>query len=253
MEYRTNGGVGELGGLSAWDVRTGQAVPISLGLTEETYGMALSPEGTLLAAMVCQKEIQGPGWGLICRESRVLWWDLASLRDADVEARIGSIDVQVALESLVFSPDGTFLATGGKDSFIRLWDTESWQEVRAIKGHTYPEDNLAFSADGTLVASAHHSDIHVRLWDARTGELVQQLQLAPEYWIAEISFSPDSSLVAVAGSSVHLFGVDLMDTPLRTLPQGRFSKTNSVAFSPDGTLLATAGRDGTVQLWGIPP
>src|SRR6202035_4371868 len=85
-------------------------------------------------------------------------WDVATLRP------IGNPFIGY---SLVFSPDGKILATGGYDHIVRLWNVVSRTGTAALTGHTKPVNSVAFSLDGkTLAAGA--ADGTVRLWDMAT-------------------------------------------------------------------------------------
>lgn len=73
------------------------------------------------------------------------------------------------LFAVAWSPDGTRLASGGRDQVIRLWDTTSWEEVAQLHGHTSYVWSLLFSPDGSQLASAS-GDYTVRIWDTRSRE-----------------------------------------------------------------------------------
>ena len=56
--------------------------------------------------------------------------------------------------SIAFSPDGKTLATGSMDRTAKLWSVEIGQEFASLKGHRGPVSGLAFSHDGTILASS---------------------------------------------------------------------------------------------------
>jgi WD40 repeat protein len=54
----------------------------------------------------------------------------------------------------MFSPDARFFATAGRDSVVRLWDTETVEEIAQFKGHSGFVNSIAFSPDGKTLLSA---------------------------------------------------------------------------------------------------
>src|SRR5205823_5854233 len=75
------------------------------------------------------------------------------------------------------SPNGSRLASGSSDRTIKIWDTETGQELRSLQGHTDVVGSVAFTSDGTQLASWSH-DGTIRFWDARpwTPELRRQYE-----------------------------------------------------------------------------
>ena len=72
------------------------------------------------------------------------------------------------VRSVVFSPDGTKLASTSNDDTLRLWDVETGAAIgSALKGHTSDVNSVVFSPDGSKLASASY-DNTVRLWDVET-------------------------------------------------------------------------------------
>ena len=76
-----------------------------------------------------------------------------------------------ARTSVSFSPDGERLAIAAFDSTVRVWDPDTRQEIRTLKGHTAGVAVSAFSPDGKRPASGS-CDRTVRVWDAETGQVV---------------------------------------------------------------------------------
>jgi CHAT domain/WD domain, G-beta repeat len=119
--------------------------------------------------------------------------------------------------------------------------------VRTLTGHTAAVWSVAFSPDGTLLATASW-DYTTRLWRVADGTPVRTLTGHTDY-VYSVAFSPDGTLLATASydRTTRLWRTT-DGTPVRTLT-GHSRQVGGVAFSPDGSLLATASLDYTARLW----
>jgi WD40 repeat protein len=100
-----------------------------------------------------------------------------------------------AVESVVFSPDGRYLAVGTiGGSSVQLIDTSSWQVIRTFEGHTYGVTSVAFSPDSKLLASGS-DDKRIKLWEVATGQEVRTLR-GHTWGVTSVAFSPDGQLLA---------------------------------------------------------
>ncbi len=193
-------------------------------------------------------------------------------------------------DDVVFSPDGSRLASCGEDMTVRLWSTETGELLHTIEGHEGAVMGVDFSYDGRLVASCSE-DKTVRLWDARSGAAVSVLR-GHQSAVWTVAFSPDNALLAscsndervliwdpasnsivrtLSGHQNVVVGIDFSYDSQR-LASCSFDKTiclwdvlsgtqlrklrytdivYGVAWSPDGVLLASCSADGTICLWNV--
>jgi WD40 repeat protein len=152
--------------------------------------------------------------------------------------------------SVSFSPDGRLLAVAGAAGRVTLWDARTGAAAGELRGLRADSQALAFSPGGGLLAAAEagFQPPRMRIWDVRRRALTR---FEPSINASAIAFSPDETRIAAANGQEGAAGVEIrdvhsgaevkwLDTP---------EPTRSVAFSPDGSLLAVGLIDGTVHFF----
>jgi WD40 repeat protein len=149
--------------------------------------------------------------------------------------------------SLAFHPQGTWLASGGRDGQMRIWDVAKQSLILELAAHKKGVNAVAFSPDGRVLATAGN-DAVARLWDPGTGENLAQM-IGGTYAVPSIAFSQDGSDLAITnGGLIRIRDVD-SSRFVHTLTN---DVTNySIARSPDGKLLAAGSTAGNIFLWDL--
>ncbi|MFG1810325.1 WD40 repeat domain-containing serine/threonine protein kinase [Streptomyces sp. NPDC049040] len=134
----------------------------------------------------------------------------------------------------------------------REWQAvDRTSEADQLEGHTAQINALAFSADGSLLASGGEDKV-IRLWDLRTSRVASTQLSDHTDWIRALAFSPDGSLLASGGDDKDIRLWDISTgRPFTVKLTGHTGWIRALAFSPDGSLLASAGGDRVVRLWDV--
>jgi WD40 repeat protein/transcriptional regulator with XRE-family HTH domain len=234
---------GEAGVVSLWDSTTGEQLLTLLGNGEPSpiFSLSFSPDGARLATA--------------SRDGTVRVWELAT---SQVSLEV-SIDLTLPpdtftifnVHDVIFSPDGTRLATVGPHNTAKVWDAVTGEELLTLAGHQEAILALAYRPDGSRIATASY-DATTKIWDAATGaELLTLSGNVSRH--TGVVFSPDGTRLAIVSDDGTAKVWDASgDQQLFTLA-GHTSAVRAVTFSPDGTRIATASDDATVRIWQAAP
>lgn len=245
IRFTSNGKALVLGGDA--ETRTIRTVDLTSGrrLSElandyPAHAMAVSPDSRLIAASTGGKAI--------------------SLWDAQSAERITTLNGhRDDVMSVVFSPNGKQLISSGGWEYhvasreIRVWDLKTHTTTLTIRGSFAPTRCLAISPDGKLIAARTRYNT-IKLWNIQDGQERHSIRIEgedDESPFLSIAFSPDGRILATGTADS-----DLMFWSVATGQHLMTGKCNNdalmaMAFNPDGTHLAVAGRQ--VQVWSLRP
>jgi WD40 repeat protein len=190
--------------------------------------------------------------------------------------------------TVAFAPGGKEVVSAGMDGTIRVWDAATGRELQGRKPHKKGVNDLVFSRDGRVLASACDQGVvrlddgrrpveiylpsratevdlspdgrlvacagghSLYLHDARSGKELHRIDVYNgRFWCA--AFHPGGELVAGAGGSIdNPTGPHIWEVAtgrLRFTCKGHTTWITRVCYSPDGKLLASCGYDRTVHVW----
>jgi len=156
------------------------------------------------------------------------------------------------VQDVAISSDGQFALSGSWDGTLRLWDLNSGNTTRRFVGHTKDVLSVAFSADNRQIVSGSR-DKTINLWNT-LGQLKFTIsEDGHKEWVSCVRFSPNlnTPLIVSAGWDKVVKVWNLNHCKLRTNLFGHTGYVNSVTVSPDGSLCASGGKDGTAMLWDL--
>ena len=208
-----------------WDATTGEELQRYEGHTDILSSAVFSPDSQQILTSSYDNT------------ARV--WDVAS--GAEV-LRLEGHENWLAIAD--YSPDGSLIVTGSADETARVWDATSGKELLRLAGYNWTVNAVAFTPDGQRIVTGSLGSKEVtRVWDVETGQELLTIPIDSE----SLSVSPDGSRVA----TVNRFSGQVWD-----LASGEMlveftecSGLTSVAYSPDGRLIAGGSGLNAVCVW----
>jgi len=218
---------------------------VILAHPQGVQSLAVSSDGRYwLTAGCAERDSEGR-----CSAGQVILWDAGSserIREWD--------EFDDAVSAVAFSPDDQVIAAGYCTQSsaeagcvageISLWDVETGAFVRRFQGHTDTVNEVVFSPDGMLLASAGDDALFV--WDVATGEMRRRFVATLSARVKGAAFSPDGRFI-VSGADIEaaLYNLETGEVEETYSPAGIIE---SVAYSPDGKTLLFGGGEGIVSL-----
>ncbi len=224
-----------------WQVATGGQVGVTMTTGSPVSALTFGDGGTTLATA------EGDG-------STELWDITTQTQTGAALTGPGSASVS----ALAFGPTAGTMATGASNGAIRLWSPTTFYQSSAplimdsqdLATAANGRASAVLSANGGVLATVGSRGT-VRLWDMAAR---RALGVAPrsQDLVTALALSPNGATVAVAADGVRFYRASTGHQVGTGLPaSGGNGSYGSMAFSPDGTLLATVGADGTARVWNV--
>lgn len=220
-----------------WTTSSGADQNTYIGHSDSVNAVTWSPDGQNIASASDDKTVQV--WPALKGGSpQVTYTNHASPVNAVAWSPVSSMP---------------YIASGGNDQTVRLWNPGDGSDVVAWSKHTDVIHALAWSPDGKHLASAS-ADHSVMVWDASSTDstaapLITYQQHTDS--VNAVAWSPDGKYIASASSdtSVQIWNALSGGNPIVNYASKHTAAVNAVAWSPDGKYIASGSDDGTVRVW----
>lgn len=208
--------------IKIWDAAAGKEVKTLEKNPGNVRSAIFSPDGKAVVSASGGWNKKEKKW-----EGEIKFWDPQSGKE--LRTLKGHSD---EIRALAFSPDGKYLVTAGEDQTAIIWDVQTGKELHTLKGHKETILSAAFNKDGTKLA---------------TGSAAPAAMPDPKDKKGKKDKKEDKKDDKSTDPSVKLWEVQ-SGKELHTLT-GADRDITSVAFSPDGKIIAGASLEGKIRLW----
>ncbi len=221
-----------------WEVSTGNEIRVLKQSGTTPNSATFTSDGNAVVA-VCNRELKV--------------WETVTGRE------IATRSIGAGRPVLAISPDGKILATADVQPVIRLWDTQTWQEKEAIKGHGNVIRSLAFRPDGTHLASGS-LDQSTRIWNLSSNvkDVITLTDTEAQAGFSNALFTPNGQKIIAASSRAarasiwdSVSGRKLAELKGHTIPANISGSFFPLAVSSDSRLIATGSTDKRVKIWEV--
>ncbi|MBF0266068.1 MAG: caspase family protein [Gammaproteobacteria bacterium] len=207
---------------------------IPLGHTDTIFASKFSSDGRLAFSLALDQTL------------RV--WEVATGREIK-RYRVNSDQVK----DLAISPNGYWIATGGKDKTMKLWDSATGKKIQIFTGHKRQVNALTFSHNGEHLISAGNDKI-IKVWDTKTAKLIKQYR-GHKKNIQAIAVSSDGKWLASSGDDKTILIWQIKDNHSNNKIVKKLKKhkraIKTTTFSSDGKYMVSAGEDKQIFLWEL--
>ena len=216
---------GPAGIVKIWDAGSGQFLHTLKGGYSTLGSVCFSADGKRVAASD-------------------LWTGGIWIWDAATGAKQLLLDTSTRNLGISLSPDGNYLASGGADKKVTVWNVRTGRAIVTLRGHTDEVTSVCFSPDGKRLVSAS-KDRTVQVWDRvwQQGQALFPDHTAP---ITAVAFSRSGQLASAAeDNSIRRWDATTGASDVFAQQPGPIT---ALAFSLDGKRLAGSGSEGTITL-----
>jgi WD40 repeat protein len=218
--------------------KAGAAVPTKQPPSQSSEDFRCVKVSGTFDSAVTSIMIQSDGW-IVCglEDGHIQRWNW-------VTGELGKATPAHQKDVTGLACSSNLIASSSDDRTVQIWDAE---QSATLTGHTHCVKAIAFSPDGSTLASGSW-DKTIKLWQVQATCLSATL-VGHRLGVNTLAFHPHEKYLASGGLDSEVILWDWESKELLQRLGGHRRAVTALAFSPDGQWLASGSADGTIQLW----
>ncbi|MGG6269136.1 NB-ARC domain-containing protein [Leptolyngbya sp. AN03gr2] len=220
---------GEDQAIVLWDAETGRRLNTITGYSNWARPLAASTDGQVFATGH--------------KNTKIYIWNSQGECERELTAHA------IGVLALAFHPDRAWLASGGQDTTIKIWDWQQERCIATLNGHTDAVWGLAFSPDGNILASSSF-DQTIKLWRLQDGMCLATLEGHCDR-VSTIAFHPSGELLASGSDDGVIKLWNVAHRTCEAVLSGHPDRVGTIRFSQTGDQLLSTSHDQTLKIWDI--
>lgn len=154
-----------------------------------------------------------------------------------------------SIQEVHFSPDGGSLYTCSTDKNLSIWDVQTSQRIRKLKGHTGFVNSCQGSRRGVQMLVSGSDDNSIKVWDARKRFAVATYDNT--YQVTAVSFNDTTECIITGGIDNDIKVWDMRKNEVLYRLRGHIDTVTGISLSPDGSYVLSNSMDNTLRIWDI--